>query len=220
MLGREEIKLAYGTGKGRLIMRAVSRIEEMTGGRFRIIVTEIPYQLNKTTLLERIAELVREGGISDISDLRDESDRKGMRIVIELKRGAAPRKVLNQLFKYTPLQSTFGVNMLALVDGEPRLAQPEARAGASTSSTASTSSPGARPTCCGRRASALTSWKACASRCSSSTRSSRIIREADSAEDAKAKLIARFESERQAGAGHPRHAAAPPGRPGAPEDRG
>ena len=121
VLGREEIKLAYGTGKGRLIMRAVSRIEEMTGGRFRIVVTEIPYQLNKTTLLERIAELVREGRISDISDLRDESDRKGMHIVIELKRGAAPRNVLNQLFKYTPLQSTFGVNMLALVNGEPRL---------------------------------------------------------------------------------------------------
>jgi DNA gyrase subunit A len=121
VLGRDEIQLAYGTGKGRLIMRARTRIEEMQGGRFRIIVTEIPYQINKTTILERIAELVRDGRISDISDLRDESDRRGMRVVIELKRGAAPRKVLNRLFKYTPLQSTFGVNMLALVDGEPRL---------------------------------------------------------------------------------------------------
>lgn len=121
VLGREEIKLAYGTGKGRLIMRARTRIEEVSGGRYRILVTEIPYQLNKSTILERIAELVREGRINDISDLRDESDRLGMRVVIELKRGAAPRKVLNQLFKYTPLQSTFGVNMLALVDGEPRL---------------------------------------------------------------------------------------------------
>ncbi len=121
VLGREEIKLAYGTGKGRLIMRARTRIEEMSGGRHRILVTEIPYQLNKSTILERIAELVRDGRLSDISDLRDESDRRGMHIVIELKRGAAPRKVLNQLFKYTPLQSTFGVNMLALVDGEPRL---------------------------------------------------------------------------------------------------
>jgi DNA gyrase subunit A len=102
-------------------MRARTRIEEMAGGRHRIVVTEIPYQLNKSTLLERIAELVREGRIPDISDLRDESDRKGMHVVIELKRGAAPRKVLNQLFKYTPLQSTFGVNLLALVDGEPRL---------------------------------------------------------------------------------------------------
>jgi DNA gyrase subunit A len=121
VLGREEIKLAYGTGKGRVIMRAATRIEEMGANRHRILVTEIPYQLNKSTLLERIAELVREGRIPDISDLRDESDRKGMRVVIELKRGASPRKVLNQLFKYTPLQSTFGVNMLALVDGEPRL---------------------------------------------------------------------------------------------------
>ena len=121
VLGLEELKLAYGTGKGRVIIRARTRIEEMAGGRHRILVTEIPYQLNKTTLLERIAELVREGRIPDISDLRDESDRKGMHVVIELKRGAAPRKVLNQLFKYTPLQSTFGVNLLALVDGEPRL---------------------------------------------------------------------------------------------------
>ena len=92
LLGQEEIKLAYGTGKGRVIMRARTRIEEMNGGRFRIIITEIPYQLNKTTILERIAELVREGRISDISDLRDESDRKGMHVVIELKRGAAPAR--------------------------------------------------------------------------------------------------------------------------------
>ena len=121
ILGRDELKQAYATGKGRLIMRAVARIEEMNAGRFRIVVTEIPYQINKTTILERIAELVRDGRLNDISDLRDESDRKGMHIVIELKRGAAPRKVLNRIFKYTPLQSTFGVNMLALVDGEPRL---------------------------------------------------------------------------------------------------
>ena len=121
VLGREEIRLAYGTGKGRVIMRAVTRIEEMAQGRHRILVTEIPFQINKTTIIERIAELARDGRLSDVSDLRDESDRKGMRIVIELKRGAPPLKVLNQLFKYTPLQSTFGVNMLALVDGEPRL---------------------------------------------------------------------------------------------------
>jgi DNA gyrase subunit A len=121
VLGREEIASAYGTGKGRIVMRARARIEEMSGGRHRIIVTEIPYQLNKSSLLERIAELVRDGRISDISDLRDESDRTGMRIVIELKRSASPRKTLNRLYKFTPLQSTFGVNMLALVDGEPRL---------------------------------------------------------------------------------------------------
>jgi DNA gyrase subunit A len=121
ILGRDEIVQAYATGRGRLTMRAVTRIEDMPGGRFRILITEIPYQLNKTTLIERIAELAREGRLADISDLRDESDRTGMRIVIELKRGAAPLKALNQLFKFTPLQSTFGVNMLALVDGEPRL---------------------------------------------------------------------------------------------------
>ena len=121
LLGREEIQSAYGTGKGRITMRARTRIEEMSSGRHRIIVTEIPYQLNKSNLLERIAELVRDGRISDISDLRDESDRNGMRIVIELKRSASPRKTLNRLFKFTPLQSTFGVNMLALVEGEPRL---------------------------------------------------------------------------------------------------
>ena len=121
LLGREEIQSAYGTGKGRITMRARTRIEEMSSGRHRIIVTEIPYQLNKSNLLERIAELVRDGRISDISDLRDESDRTGMRIVIELKRSASPRKTLNRLFKFTPLQSTFGVNMLALVGGEPRL---------------------------------------------------------------------------------------------------
>jgi DNA gyrase subunit A len=85
------------------------------------VITEIPYQINKSGLLERIAELVRDGRIEDISDLRDESDRRGMSIIVELKRGAQPKKVLNQLYKYTPLQSTFGVQLLALVDGEPRL---------------------------------------------------------------------------------------------------
>ena len=84
------------------------------------MITEIPYQVNKSTLIERIAELVREDRIDQIADLRDESDQRGMSILIELKRGAQPKKVLNQLYKYTALQSTFGVQMLALVDGEPR----------------------------------------------------------------------------------------------------
>ena len=121
ILGREGIEQAYGTGKGRIVIRAVARIEEMKGGRHRIVVTEIPYQVNKAQLVERIAELVREDKIKDIADLRDESDRHGLSIVIELKRGAQPNAVLNQLYKYTPLQSAFGVNMLALVDGEPRV---------------------------------------------------------------------------------------------------
>jgi DNA gyrase subunit A len=121
ILGEEGIRQAYSTGRGRLIMRGVATIEETKSGRYAIVITEIPYQLNKTNLLERIAELVREGRLDMISDMRDESDRRGMSIVIELKRGAQPKKVLNQLYKYTPLQSTFGVQLLALVGGEPRM---------------------------------------------------------------------------------------------------
>ena len=120
IVGREGIESAYGTGKGRLVVRGVAHIEEGKSGRHEIIITEIPYQVNKSTLIERIAELVREDRIDQISDLRDESDQRGMSIVIELKRGAQPKKVLNQLYKYTALQSTFGVQLLALVDGEPR----------------------------------------------------------------------------------------------------
>jgi DNA gyrase subunit A len=121
IVGREGIESAYGTGRGRLVVRGVAHIEEAgKSGRHEIIITELPYQVNKATLIERIAELVREDKIDQISDLRDESDQRGMSIVIELKRGAQPKKVLNQLYKYTALQSTFGVQMLALVDGEPR----------------------------------------------------------------------------------------------------
>ncbi len=120
IIGREGLLQAYSTGRGRLIIRGVAHIEELRGGRHAIVITEIPYQVNKTSLIERIADLSRDGRIDAISDLRDESDRRGMSIVIELKRGAAPKKVLNQLYKYTPLQSTFGVHMLALVNGEPR----------------------------------------------------------------------------------------------------
>ena len=101
----------FPTG-GRLVVRGMAHIEETKGGRHEIIITEIPYQVNKSTLIERIAELVREDKIDMISDLRDESDQRGMSIVIELKRGAQPKKVLNQLYKYTALQSTFGVMML------------------------------------------------------------------------------------------------------------
>ncbi|MEJ2708823.1 MAG: DNA gyrase subunit A [Anaerolineales bacterium] len=121
IVGSEGIFQAYGTGRGRIVMRGLAHIEEMSGNRFRIVITEIPYQLNKTTLIERIADLARSGKMDDIADLRDESDRRGMSIIIELKRSAQPKKVLNQLYKYTPLQSTFGVQLLALVNGEPRL---------------------------------------------------------------------------------------------------
>ena len=121
IVGDGGIRQAYSTGRGRIVLRGMAVIEEMGGGRYRIVITEIPYQLNKNTLIERIAELARSGRIDDISDLRDESDRRGMSIIVELKRTAQPRKVLNQLYKYTPLQSTYGAQMLALVEGEPRL---------------------------------------------------------------------------------------------------
>ncbi len=120
IVGREGIESMYGTGRGRIVVRGLAHIEEGKGGRHEIIITEIPFQVNKTTLIERIAELVREDKIDQISDLRDESDQRGMSIVIELKRGAQPKKVLNQLYKFTSLQTTFGAQVLALVDGEPR----------------------------------------------------------------------------------------------------
>lgn len=120
IVGAEGIHHAYSAGRGRIILRGQAHIEEMSGSRYRIVITEIPYQLNKSSLLERIAELVREGKLDDITDLRDESDRRGMSIIIELRRGAQPKKILNQLYKYTALQSTFGVQILALVENEPR----------------------------------------------------------------------------------------------------
>jgi DNA gyrase subunit A len=118
---RETILQAYSTGRGKIIVRGQVEVRPMKSGRASIVITEIPYQLNKTSLIERIAELVRGGRLDGISDLRDESDREGMNIVIEVKRGSQPQRIINQLYKYTALQSTFGVNLLALVNGEPRL---------------------------------------------------------------------------------------------------
>lgn len=124
IIGREGITAAYATGHGRLVVRGVATIEEMRGGRHQIVITELPYQVNKAMLIERIADLVREGRIEEISDIRDESDRRGIRVVIELRRGAQPSRVLNRLYKYTALQSTFGVQMLALVSDEAGRLQP------------------------------------------------------------------------------------------------
>lgn len=121
ILGTKGIESAYRTGRGKLQLRAVAEIEELPRGRSRIIVTEIPYQVNKARLIERIVEHVREKTIEGISDLRDESDRDGMRIVIEIKRDANPEIVLNNLYKHTQMQTTFGIIMLALVDGQPRV---------------------------------------------------------------------------------------------------
>jgi DNA gyrase subunit A len=121
IIGTEGIRQAYSTGKGKITVQGRAQIEEIRGNRYQIRVTEIPYQVNKTNLIERIADLVRNGKLSEISDLRDESDRNGMRIIIELKRNSQPKRVLNRLYKFTQLQSTFGINMLALVDNEPRM---------------------------------------------------------------------------------------------------
>jgi len=121
LLGRSGIRSAFDTGRGSIIIRARTEFEDLRGGRQAIIVTEIPYQVNKSVLLEKIAELVRAKQVEGIGDMRDESDRSGMRIVIELRRDATPEVVLNQLFRFTQLQTSFGVNMLALDGGQPRL---------------------------------------------------------------------------------------------------
>jgi DNA gyrase subunit A len=123
VLGDDEEGLtgAYGSGRGRVVVQARSHIEEMGKGRNRIIVTELPYMTNKSTLIERIAELVRDERLEGIADLRDESDRQGLRIVIELNKTANPKNVLQNLYKYTGMRSTFGIIMLALVEGEPRM---------------------------------------------------------------------------------------------------
>lgn len=121
ILGRSGIRSAFATGRGAVIIRAKADIEEIRKDRKAIIVTEIPYQVNKATLQERIADLVRNKQIEGIADIRDESDRSGMRVVIEIKRDATPEVVLNQLYRFTQLQTSFGVNMLALDGGKPRL---------------------------------------------------------------------------------------------------
>jgi DNA gyrase subunit A len=121
--GYEGVKSAYTTGRGRIVVRARANIETLKNNRENIIITELPYQVNKANLIEKIADLVRSGKISDISNLRDESDRDGMRVVVELKRDAQPAVTLNQLFKHTHMQTTFGVIMLALVNGIPKVLQ-------------------------------------------------------------------------------------------------
>lgn len=121
IMGKEGIKSAYRTGRGKIIIRAKAEIETNEKGKNKIIVTEIPYQVNKAKLIVKIAELVRDKRLEGISDLRDESDREGMRIVIELKRDANPNVVLNNLYKHTQMQETFGVIMLALVNDEPKI---------------------------------------------------------------------------------------------------
>jgi len=119
--GDDVIAHAYGQGRGKITVRACAHVEEMSRSRHRIVVTELPYQVNKSGLVERIAQLVRDGRIAGITDLRDESDRRGMRLVVELTRTVEPQQVLADLFRLTPMESTFSLIVLALVDGEPRL---------------------------------------------------------------------------------------------------
>ncbi|MBX6350990.1 MAG: DNA gyrase subunit A [Clostridia bacterium] len=121
IVGRDGIRQAYETGRGTLLMRAKAEIEEVKGGRYRIVVHELPYQVNKARLIERIAELARDKKLEGVTDLRDESDRTGLRVVIELARTANPNVVLNRLYRDTQMQQTFGVIMLAIVDNRPRL---------------------------------------------------------------------------------------------------
>ncbi|PKM47374.1 MAG: DNA gyrase subunit A [Firmicutes bacterium HGW-Firmicutes-8] len=121
IMGRDGINSAYTTGRGVIRVRAQAKIEKMASGKMRILVHELPYQVNKARLIEKIAELVRDKKLDGITDLRDESDRTGMQIVIELRRDVNPDIILNQLYKHTQLQETFGVIMLALVDGQPRV---------------------------------------------------------------------------------------------------
>ena len=118
--GEDVIEAAYGSGRGKITVQAKAHVEEMERGKSRIIVTELPYQVNKSSLIERIAELARDGHLDGLSDLRDESDRQGMRIVLEMTKNANPDLVLRTLYKRTPMQSTFSINLLALVNGEPR----------------------------------------------------------------------------------------------------
>ncbi len=120
IFGRRGIKEAYQNGRGKIVVRGKFQIETMKGGRESIVFTEIPYAVNKTTLITRIADLIRDKILDGVSDLRDESDREGLRIVLELKKGAIPKLVLNRLFTHTPLQSTFGVINMAIVDGRPK----------------------------------------------------------------------------------------------------
>ena len=159
--GARGIRTAYERAAARSWCAAETSIEENPKtGRKSIVATEIPYQVNKAKLIEKIAELVRDKRIEGIADIRDESDRDGMRIVIDLKKDAVPEVVLNNLWKMTPLQESFGVNMLAIVDGPPQVLSLQGGAAALHRTTAARWSPGARCSTCARRGSGCTSSRA------------------------------------------------------------
>ena len=174
MYGLEGVREGYRTGRGRVVIRARTHIEDLErGGKQAIIVDELPYQVGGDQVLKRIGELVGDKKIEGISDLRNESDKKGMRLVIELKRGEVPDIVLNNLYKLTQLQDSFGMNMVALVDNQPRAAQPEAVPRVFRHPPARSRHAAHACSTCARRASAAMCSKASRSRCPTSTRSSR-----------------------------------------------
>ncbi len=169
--GGDAIRAAYATGRGRVTIQAKAFIEEAERGKSRIIVTELPYQVNKSSLIERIADLVRDGKIEGITDLRDESDRSGMRIIIELSRTVDdPKAILGLLYKYTPMQSTFGIINLALVDGEPRMLHAEAHAAVVRRAPRKSSCAAAASSIWPAPKNARTFWKACSKRWRISTK--------------------------------------------------
>ena len=157
--GTAGIVAGYRTGRGRVRIRAKADIEVADNGRESIIVTEIPYQVNKARLIEKIAELVKEKKIEGISELRDESDKDGMRIYIEIKRGESAEVVLNNLYQQTQMESVFGINMVALVDGRPQL-MTSSRCWRHSSATVARWSPAAPCSSCARRVPVPTCWKA------------------------------------------------------------
>ena len=173
LYGRGNLAQTYKTGRGRFMMRAKCGLEQITGGRQAIITTEIPYQVNKSNLIKRIAELVTEKIIDDISDVRDESDRDGMRIVIELKRGAQHEIVLNQLHKHTQMQESFSMIFLAVHNGQPKELGLPAAIHAFIDHRIDASFAAAPPSSSTRRASASTFCSATRLRSTTSTTSSR-----------------------------------------------
>ena len=173
IVGREGIEDAYRTGRGSVRMRAVVTVEEDSRGRVQLVCTELPYQVNPDNLAEAIADAVKDGRLQGISEIADESsDRVGRRLVITLRRDAVAKVVLNNLYKHTQLQTTFGCNMLSIVDGVPADAAAGRARPATTSTTRSRSSSGAPATGCARPRSARTSCAATPRRSTSSTRSS------------------------------------------------
>ncbi len=216
--GRQGIHDYITTGRGRLVVRARTEIELDAKGRATILVTELPYQVNKAALIERMADLVRDGHLEGISDLRDESDRDGMRIVILLKRDAFPQVVLNKLFAHTQLQQTFGVNTLALVDNRPRVlnlkeAMQEYLRFREEVVVRRTRYDLRKAE---ERAHILEGYRIAIDNIDAIVA---LIRASESPAAAKEQLMARFAPQRDPGPGHPRPAPGPPDRPRAAEDR-